>query len=215
LKRPALFLDFDNTITVGDVLDRVIERFSATDEWRAWEAEWQAGRLATSECLTHQVGGLRVATPQLAAFARAVPIDPGFPRIEAWARDHGYRVEILSDNFRPLIEAILARERLDHVPVFANELESDGEQHKARFPLRDPGCPRCAHCKAVRVRAAGEVTSVFVGDGLSDVCGAMAADMTYAKDSLARTLASRGVPFTPYGNLDDVLESLQMHFPDP
>jgi 2-hydroxy-3-keto-5-methylthiopentenyl-1-phosphate phosphatase len=215
LKRPALFFDFDNTITQGDVLDRVIERYSATEAWREWETEWQAGRLATPDCLARQVGDLRATTAELAAFVSAMPIDAGFPRIEAWARARGYRVEILTDNFRPLVAAILAREGLGHVPTFANELESDGERHTARFPLRDPHCPRCAHCKAVRLREAVDVTRIFVGDGLSDVCGALAADVVYAKDSLARTLAARGVPFTAYGTLDDVLESLRIHFPDP
>lgn len=215
MKRPALFFDFDNTITVGDVLDGVIERFSATEAWREWEAQWQAGRLATPDCLARQVGDLRATTAELAAFVRTVPIDPGFARIVAWAGERGYRVEILSDNFRPLIAAILAREGLAHVPVFANELESEGTRHTARFPLRDPACPRCAHCKGVRLRAAAEVTRVFVGDGLSDVCGALAADRVYAKDSLARTLAARGVPFAPYATLGEVLESLRAHFPDP
>ena len=214
MRRPALFFDFDNTISVGDVLDGVIERFSGTDAWRRWEAEWQAGRLATLECLALQVGDLRGPLSDLVAFANAVPIDPGFARIEAWARERGYGIEILSDNFRPFIAAILAREGLSHVPVFANELDSAGGRHAARFPLRDPDCARCAHCKALRLRAAAGGTRVFVGDGLSDVCGALAADLVYAKDSLARTLAARGVPFEPYATLDEVLESLRAHFPD-
>jgi 2,3-diketo-5-methylthio-1-phosphopentane phosphatase len=215
MKRPALFLDFDNTITRGDVLDGVIERFSATDAWRTWEAEWQAGKLATPDCLALQVRDLRATARELTAFALEMPIDPGFARIEAWARGRGYRVEILSDSFRPLIEAILVREGLSHVAVLSNELDSRGDRHVARFPLRDPGCARCAHCKAARVRAAVDETRVFVGDGLSDVCGALAADLAYAKDSLAGTLEARRVPFMPFRTLDDVFESLRVHFPDP
>lgn len=215
MKPAALFFDFDNTITRGDVLDSVIERFSESDAWRRWEAEWQAGTLSTPDCLALQVGGLRATREELAAFALEMPVDPGFARIEAWARAHGYRIEVLSDSFRPFIDAILGRERLAHVPVFSNELESHADRHVARFPLRDPGCARCAHCKAVRVRAATGATRVFVGDGLSDVCGALAADIVYAKDSLARTLGATGVPFSPYRTLDDVLESLRGHFSDP
>ena len=44
---PAVFFDFDNTITLGDVLDTVIERFSPQATWKEWEAEWQAGRMST------------------------------------------------------------------------------------------------------------------------------------------------------------------------
>ena len=215
MKRPALFFDFDNTITRGDVLDGVLERFSATDAWRTWEAEWQAGKLATPDCLALQVGNVRATMRELEAFALEMPVDPGFARIEAWARERGYRLEILSDSFRPLIEAILAREGLAHVPVFSNELESSADRHVARFPLRDAGCARCAHCKGVHVRGAVGATRVFVGDGLSDVCGALAADITYAKDSLARALEERRVPFVRYDTLDEVFESMRAHFPDP
>ena len=31
---PVLFFDFDNTLTSGDVLDQVIEAFSANEAWR-------------------------------------------------------------------------------------------------------------------------------------------------------------------------------------
>jgi 2-hydroxy-3-keto-5-methylthiopentenyl-1-phosphate phosphatase len=43
-RRPALFFDFDNTLTAGDVLDKVIEAFSPDDAWRLWESEWDGGR---------------------------------------------------------------------------------------------------------------------------------------------------------------------------
>ena len=61
VRSPVLFFDFDNTITQGDVLDRVIERYSASQSWREWEAQWQAGSMTTRECLQRQVGDLRVA----------------------------------------------------------------------------------------------------------------------------------------------------------
>lgn len=211
----ALFFDFDNTITVGDVLDQVIERYSASEAWRDWEAEWQAGRMSTLECLRRQLGALRVSPEELHGFMSTVEIDPAFPRIVAWAATTGVDLSILSDNFSSLIRAILDHQNLPAVPVFANELVFVAGRLEAHFPYHDPACSRCAHCKARHLRAIEDRQRIFVGDGLSDVCPALVADVVFAKDSLATHLGYRGVPFRPYGKLDDVLQYLREHHGGP
>lgn len=212
---PALFFDFDNTITVGDILDRVIERYSASEAWREWEIEWQAGRMSTPECLYRQIGDLRVSREELRAFMSEVDIDPAFPRIVAWAAAKGVDLRILSDNFLPFIHAILDRHGLPEVPVVANELVFAAGRIEARFPFRDPACTRCAHCKAQHLRAAEDRPRIFVGDGLSDVCPALVAEVVFAKDSLATDLGRRGVPYRPYRALDEVLHYLEEHHGGP
>jgi 2,3-diketo-5-methylthio-1-phosphopentane phosphatase len=208
VKRPILFFDFDNTITRGDVLDEVIERFSAAPAWREWEAEWQAGRMSTADCLALQMGNLRASPEALREFVSEASIDPAFAAIVDWARRESVEVRIVSDSFSLLIGAILARHGLSHVPVFANELDFRGDVPVARFPFRDPACPRCAHCKARHLRAIADRARIYVGDGLSDVCPALIADVVYAKDSLAADLARRGVPFRPFASLAEVLRDL-------
>ena len=208
---PALFFDFDNTITLGDVLDRVIERYSASEAWRDWEAEWQAGRMNTPECLRRQLGDLRVSPEDLHRFMSNVDIDPAFPSIVAWAAANGADLRILSDNFSPLIHAILDHQGLNTLPVFANEFDFTAGRLEARFPFRDPACARCAHCKAQHLRVAERRPRIYVGDGLSDVCPSLVAEVVFAKDSLAAELERRGVPFRPYRALDDVLRYLNEH----
>jgi 2-hydroxy-3-keto-5-methylthiopentenyl-1-phosphate phosphatase len=61
-----------------------------------------------------------------------------------------------------------------------------------------------------------DVTAVHIGNGrVSDTCGALAADVVFAKDSLADELASREVPFEPFTTLRDVIPALQRLFVDP
>ena len=208
-ERPALFLDFDNTITTSDVLDRVIERFSATDRWRGWELDWQSGRISTRECLEKQIADLRISSDELLRFTDAIPVDEAFAPLVAWTAASGIETSIVSDNFHVVIEAMLRRRGLPLVPIYANRLAFDGDRPRASFPYVDPACERCAHCKAQHLRRAAGRLRVFVGDGLSDICPAVAADVTFAKDSLAAHLQSTGRPYLPFRSLADVLESLQ------
>jgi 2-hydroxy-3-keto-5-methylthiopentenyl-1-phosphate phosphatase len=49
---------------------------------------------------------------------------------------------------------------------------------------------------------------VYVGDGYSDRCAALAATRVFATDRLARYLADQGIPYTPFSDLNDVLHAL-------
>ncbi|MBW2382961.1 MAG: hypothetical protein JRG92_04960, partial [Deltaproteobacteria bacterium] len=51
---------------------------------------------------------------------------------------------------------------------------------------------------------------VHVGNGrVSDLCGALAADLVFAKDSLAPALSERGVHHHPFETLADVVAELE------
>jgi len=213
--RPILFFDFDNTITLGDVLDRVIERFSINEAWRLWESEWQAGRISTEECLRRQIGNLRASREELLQFVSSTDIDPAFTRIAAWARSANIGLCVVSDNFRILVEAILTHHGMTQIALRANELDFHDGRVEARFPFRVPNCPRCAHCKAQHLSTTKMRPRIYVGDGLSDICPARIADIVFAKDSLASCLRREGVPFRPYGDLGEVLRYLQEHYGRP
>jgi len=208
-RSPAVFLDFDNTITRGDVLDRVLERYSASEAWRFWEAEWQEGRISTRECLERQTADLRVTRDELVRFSDGIDIDTAFGSLVSWTAAHGIAISIVSDNFHVLIEAMLRRRGLPLVPIYANGLAFTGDRLRASFPFLDPACDRCAHCKAQHLRRVSGRPRIFAGDGLSDICPALSAEVVFAKDSLAAHLRAGGRAYRRFASLDDVLEYLR------
>jgi 2-hydroxy-3-keto-5-methylthiopentenyl-1-phosphate phosphatase len=206
--RPVLFFDFDNTITQGDVLDRVIERFSVTDDWRWWEDAWSRGEVSTRQCLQQQIAGLGASQAELVDFVADFPIDPNFETIVRWAASEQIQLIIVSDNFSCLVHEILSGKAFAELPLFANELTFSGNRPKAHFPYTSRDCARCANCKVTHFKRFPGRSTIYVGDGLSDVCPALAADLVFAKDSLAEYLGSRGVAFQPFASLGTVADFL-------
>lgn len=205
MKGSVLFLDFDNTITLGDVLDAAIERFSVTGQWRDWESAWRRGEITTSECLSLQVANLRVDAAELIDFVGAISIDTSFHGIVELCAAQDIPLRIVSDNFNLIVHEILRRHSLDGITVLANELRFSGNRPAALFPHASPRCGRCAHCKAKHFAQFEAYRKIFVGDGVSDICPAEAADIVFAKDALAAYLSSNGKPFMPFRSLADVL----------
>ena len=206
--RPVLVFDFDNTITHGDVLDQVIERFTVTDDWRRWEDAWSRGEVSTRQCLENQVAGLVASQAELLDFVADFPIDPNFETIVRWAASEQIQLIIVSDNFSCLVREILSGNVFADIPLFANKLTFSGNRPKAHFPYTSRDCARCANCKVTHFKSFLGRNTIYVGDGLSDVCPALEADLVFAKDSLAEYLGSRDVAFQPFVSLDTVAEFL-------
>ncbi len=210
-EKPVLFFDFDNTLTEGDVLDALIEAYSPNDAWREWEEAWAQGRIPASECLRLQIENLRVPADALFRHLAGVRVDPAFADIAAWARRHDAPLGIVSDSFHPFIAHVLRCNGIDGVAIFANGLEfGEGGRLIPRFPFHDPAVTRSANAKARHLAPyRGRRPIVFAGDGRSDLDAALAADVVFAKSSLAEDLAARGAPFRPFDTLAPVLAFLE------
>jgi 2-hydroxy-3-keto-5-methylthiopentenyl-1-phosphate phosphatase len=201
MRKAVLVFDFDNTITIGDVLDEIVEKFSPDEGWKTWEREWVEGRLPAIECLRLQVENLRVTRERLFEHLGSVRIDPAFAGILRWARARQVELFIVSDSFQPLIERILANNSIEGVPVFANGLAFSGEKLVPSFPFHDPAFPRSANAKAKHLAPYSGHTIIFAGDGRSDLDAALASDIVFAKNSLANELATRGKRFHAFKTL--------------
>jgi 2,3-diketo-5-methylthio-1-phosphopentane phosphatase len=212
-EKTVLFVDFDNTISCGDVLDALIEKYSRTSEWKKWQTDWQENRISTFECLRRQVGGLELDKDTLLDFVRHVAIDRDFVHLQDWAAATGTELVIVSDNFDIIVREILTHQGIALPTIFANTLTFEDKRVIPSFPYRSPTCLRCAHCKAIHFATYRGYRTLYIGDGLSDICPAMRADRVFAKDSLAAYLLAQGKPFTRFGSLGDVVRVLSEHAP--
>jgi 2-hydroxy-3-keto-5-methylthiopentenyl-1-phosphate phosphatase len=127
-------------------------------------------------------------------------VRPGFSELA-----RRFRPLVLSSSFHETIEPVLAREGVD-VRLVANRIDARPDGWRVIW-TDDAPCPECGEVCKRRSLPAGD-SLVYVGDGYSDRCAALAADRVFARGDLARYLASRGTPFEPFEDLDDVAAAL-------
>lgn len=206
-----LFCDFDGTVASNDVGNLVFTRFGDADHWWDLVAQWKRGEIEGRDLWRRQAEISRMTPKELDAFAATQALDPHFPEFVRFCHDHNFPVYICSDGMDAYIERILAHHHLDHLNVCANHLqfESDGRL-SVDFPYYEFGCGQCANCKGYHVRhnkQPGE-TTVYIGDGMSDVCGAIDADIVFAKKDLLDYCRQKNMSCIAFNDFGDVMTYL-------
>jgi 2-hydroxy-3-keto-5-methylthiopentenyl-1-phosphate phosphatase len=201
----SIVLDFDGTITESDVLDRVAKHFGDPAVYQEVEDGLDEGRLPLREVI------IREFRPVTAPLAKVVDwvlenarVRAGFAEFVRDSRAAGRDVLIVSSGFHELIEPVLEREGVD-VELHANRVDArqDGWRVDWRYP---DDCDECGESCKRTLLPAGEV--IYVGDGYSDRCAALAADRVFATAGLASYLAESRIPFEPFSDFHALSRAL-------
>lgn len=136
---------------------------------------------------------------------------PGYQRFRHELAQAGIPFYIVSNGLDFILDAVLDPE--DKAVRIANRANFTGPFLAIdwEYPCRPPcpgGCGLCKHAVVNALRARHGLPVVFVGDGLTDLNGARAADAVYARGMLADLLTRDGIPFTPFDTFDDILTHL-------
>ncbi len=211
--RPAVFCDFDGTITQGDVTDRILEELAAPD-WRALEDEWVRGRIGSRECLERQMALVDASEDQINALIDAVPIDPGFAGFYRFTRARRIPLYVVSDGFDYIIRRVLRRSGMEGPlengsHLFSSALQVQNRRLSASFPA--PPCEHgCATCKAEVIERIGRAYDpvIFVGDGLSDRYAIGLAEIVFAKNQLLDYCRNHDLACRPFETFADIQAAL-------
>ena len=197
---PRLVLDWDGTVTEVDSLHLVLLEFGDVEAYL--RAEDDLGRsLTLHEVIALEFATVKAPLPEVVDWVvRNVRVRSGLHELAA-----RYRPLIVSSGFHELIEPVLEREGVE-AEILANRL--DPRPDGWRVLWRDEAvCAVCGEaCKRGTLPAEGEV--VYVGDGYSDRCAALAADRVFATDGLASYLDEQRVPYEPFADLRAIAELL-------
>jgi alpha-galactosidase len=209
----AVFCDFDGTFAVQDVGSTLARRYAGARRPALW-ARYERGELTAWEYNLELLDGIGIPEAALEAFLQTVELDPGARDLLAWCGDHDVPFRVLSDGFDRNLDRLqeIHEVRFDYD---ANGLRYEEGRWRIRAVWPDPTCAcGTGTCKRGRLRAYRDANPtsllVHIGNGrVSDLCAAEAADLVFAKDTLAAELARCGRPFEPFETLHDVIPVLE------
>jgi 2-hydroxy-3-keto-5-methylthiopentenyl-1-phosphate phosphatase len=197
-----LVVDWDATCTVADTLQLALVEFGDRDVFERCEEQIVRGEISYRDLMETEMGTITASVDEVAGWlVENVEMRHGFHEL---AERH--RPLVLSSGFEELIRPLLAREGVE-LEVAANRLDPRPDGWRVRW--RDGAqCTECGDsCKRGSLpESDGEL--VYVGDGYSDRCAALAADRVFARDALAAYLDERGVAYRPFEDLYEVAAAL-------
>jgi 2-hydroxy-3-keto-5-methylthiopentenyl-1-phosphate phosphatase len=202
----TIVVDFDGTITEEDLLRQISVIYGEPALVDRVEGALREGRISLREEITRAYAPVKAPLGDVVAWVlENARIRPGFRELVELAHERGWRFVVLSSGFVELIRPTLEREGVD-VEILANSV--DAQPTGWRVHWRDEAvCAECDQsCKRAALPAEGEI--VYVGDGISDRCAALASDRVFATRGLARYLDEQGVPYEPFDDFFDIAGAL-------
>jgi 2-hydroxy-3-keto-5-methylthiopentenyl-1-phosphate phosphatase len=202
-----IFTDFDGTITLDDLGDKIFRDFGGRFE--EYHERLKRGELTVPQYWHLLCASLPAGTTlhKLRAWAAEQAADKDFAPFVEFCRAHALPLTVVSDGFDVYIHAVLEREGASDVPRFCNRLESVSGVCLPMFPGRDEACTCfCASCKrnSVLKQTPPDAFVVYIGDGYSDFCAAEHADIIFAKKALATYCNQKRLPHYPFSTFADV-----------
>lgn len=212
--RPILIAcDFDGTITRQDTLVEILNRYG-NPRWREVQQKVVCGDLSIREGLTQEMGGVQASEEELKSLlVSSVEIEPTFPPFLEQMRKKGVPVILLTGGFDLCVETVLKKSKLGPIPYLANRLaQTNGSgRWTVEFPFPSAVCQDCGHCKGEAIRSwnAQGYTTVFVGNGVTDRCPALAATLTFAKSELADWCSAQKIAWLPFASFKEIEAELE------
>jgi len=209
-ERLAVLSDFDGTITTSDVAEDLLARF-APKEWEEIERLHRARALGTRETMARQFALVHADRGELIAYARRnATMDPAVPAFLRFCRGRGIPFEIVSEGLDFYLHDLIKQWGLD-VPVRTNRAMFEGRRIRIEYPFADPSCTLCGTCKLDRVfelRVGGHRV-VYIGDGDSDLCPAVEADIVFAKRRLAELCDAEGIAYHRFDSFSEIEREME------
>ncbi|UCD84213.1 MAG: MtnX-like HAD-IB family phosphatase [Deltaproteobacteria bacterium] len=208
-----LFLcDFDGTISLKDVSHHLLTTFT-NDNWQEIEHDFISGRLGSKEAYERVARLLKGSWKELHDYARDYTgLDPYFQEFYHLCKENDIAVKIVSDGFDFYISALLDKYNLGEIEFFSNQLISKPEGgFDMKFPYYNPECCLSGTCKGSVVSDFRQTYDhiSFVGNGISDRCGASRADTIFAKGVLYQYCQKKGLDCFQWESFLDIINILK------
>ena len=198
----ALITDFDGTVTTFDISHAIMRHFHAAK----FEGEpAHADDDDAKSWMRRHMGALRVTKKEFDDFVAdtAVARDGLLPMLQK-CFEKNIPVEIVSGGVDIYIKPFLLRNRIEGIPIFCANGVFTPDGIKVEYPLLDG--IKLEDFKASRVRRFKEqgYTTIFCGDGMTDLPAVLAADIPFACSHLLEYCKKKKIAVNELKSFDAV-----------
>ena len=212
----SIFIDFDGTITENDVGYEMFRKFTA-DATEPLVKLYRDGLMNSRDCLAGECDIWNECSPSnedVNAYLDAQKLTSGFTEFLTFLKERDIKPYILSEGFSFYIDRILTTHGLSHLKRVTNIAAFNDGRLTYEFPYHKQGCDQCSSCKAFHINQIrpAKLSAIYIGDGHSDLHGARAADIVFARSHLAELLALEDKAFIPYRDFHDIAAAIETIF---
>ncbi|MCP3985482.1 MAG: hypothetical protein GY723_13920 [bacterium] len=209
----GVFCDYDGTFAVQDVGSTLAKTYASEGRAELF-SRLLRGEMSAWEYNMELLDGLELPEEKLDGFLKTVEPMPGAHELVAWCEERGVPFRVLSDGFDRNLDRLQELHGV-RFAYDANHLWYESGRWRLAPGAPDPGCG-CGTgvCKRGCIgqfrRHHPGATVVHIGNGrVSDLCASQAADVVFAKDTLAEELGARGISYEPFEDLHEVIAGLE------
>ncbi len=209
--RPAVLTDFDDTAAVQNVAEMLLTKFGDST-WQEVRRRFRDKELTLNEYQEITFRNIQADRATMQDYVKQnAQLRPYFKEMWGYCQEHQVPVAVVSQGLDFYIEALLEKEGCGSVPVHAvnTRFDSQGINYEYRYAV--PGKERLGNSKGVVVdsyRDQGHYI-VYIGDGQSDLEGAVRADLVFAHRVLAEECQRQEIPFRSFTDFGDVLKAVE------
>lgn len=204
--KPVVFCDFDGTITAEETFVAMLKQFAPE------AAEETIPRLYTHE-ISLRSGVRRMlesipskAYEEIIEFSRTKEIRPGLVELMDFLDSEKVPFVVVSGGIRIMVETVLG-ELVNRVAgIYAVDVATDGPNLRVYSEFEE-GTELVAKVRVMELYEGDP--KIAIGDSVTDLNMAIAAQVVFARDRLSRYLDQQGKPYIPWGDFLDVRDRLR------
>lgn len=206
----VVFCDFDGTITAIETFAGMLKEFAPE-----LSAELMPKMYARQLTLREGVRQILESIPStrysdILAYAQDKPLRSGLEQFLDFLEVQQVPFVVVSGGLRDMVETVLKREGLlDKVSaIFALDVDTSYPNLKVHSDFED-GIEMVAKVKVMAQYSVDE--SIAIGDSVTDINMASAADLVFARDVLIDYLQAENKPYIPWHDFSDIQSYLSKY----
>lgn len=212
MKKTIVFSDFDGTITLHETFVDLLKKFSTPGLADRLMAQMYAQTLTLRKGVTQLLES--IPSDQylnIIEFSKTHPIRSGFPEFLDFLESHDVPCVVVSGGIRIMVETVLEEFKPRLAGLHAVDLDASGDY----FNVIPNYAGETELVAKVNIMAKYEFDqSIAIGDSITDFNMAMAADLVFARDRLAKYLDEQGKSYVPWNDFFEIRDYLDQYWSD-